>query len=131
MTCRQTLNVVELDLDKHNLVSVGEQNYFVLRTDDGKQMLVSDRCPHRGGPLHLGSWDWGRNGIVCPWHQTCVSIKALIRRAPAAVRIRQHITMVTDVGDDPISRKRCFAQTLLSTWFQLWAVLAPALMSAS
>lgn len=36
---------------------------------DQKETLLmhNDKCPHRGGPLHLG--ECGENGIrKCPWH---------------------------------------------------------------
>jgi nitrite reductase (NADH) small subunit len=125
------MNIIELDLDRYDLLSIGERNYFVLNTHDGKQTLVSDRCPHRGGPLHLGNWDWTGNGIVCPWHQTCVSVRALIRRAPAAVRERRRLTVVTEGGGDQVLRKRCFARTLLSTWMQLGIMLVSTLMGGA
>ena len=46
-------------------VDVGERRIAVFLHEGGIHAL-SETCPHRGGPLHLGRV---REGIVqCPWH---------------------------------------------------------------
>jgi nitrite reductase (NADH) small subunit len=109
------VNLVHFDLDNHNWLSIGDRDYFVLSTM-GKQTLLPDRCPHRGGPLHLGTWDSCRNGIICPWHQSFVSLRMLMREAPAAVRTRRQLTVVMDGDAERVLRKRCYTDTLGTEW---------------
>ncbi len=77
--------VVTLDLRAHNAVFVGHDRYFVLHTA-GRQELVLDRCPHRGGPLSLARLTPDGRRLTCPWHGTRVGVVALRRTAIAMVR---------------------------------------------
>ncbi len=91
--------VVEFDSHEHNYLVVDEEPYFVLET--GESFLVTrDRCPHRGGPLHLGAWNGRTKSLVCPWHGTCLMEPALNRRSVPAVRSGQNITAMFPVSDE-------------------------------
>jgi vanillate O-demethylase monooxygenase subunit len=42
------------------------ESVLLLRDDDGKVQAISNRCPHRFAPLHLGKRF--ANGVQCPYH---------------------------------------------------------------
>ena len=46
--------VVEFNSQQHNYLVVDEEPYFLLQTAENF-LVTQDRCPHRGGPLHLGN----------------------------------------------------------------------------
>ena len=92
--------VVEFDLEEHNYIVIEEEPYFVLQTSDIQHVVTRDRCPHRGGPLHLGKWNDRTKSLTCPWHGTCLTAMALRRRAVPSVRSRSTITAVFDVPPD-------------------------------
>ncbi len=71
--------------------------------------LNNDKCPHRGGPLHLGKRK--NNGFsICPWHGTAV-IKPREAKHVAAVRVVSKclLTLIirdtTTNGRGPIIKK--------------------------
>jgi nitrite reductase (NADH) small subunit len=74
---------VELDWPRHNSVRIGDEVYFCLERD-GQVYLIRSRCPHRGGPLHLGQIDGGR--LRCPWHGNTFRVDRLCDRAVPTVR---------------------------------------------
>ena len=39
---------------------------ILLAREDGRIFALSDRCSHRGGPLHQGAVEDGC--VTCPWH---------------------------------------------------------------
>ena len=91
--------VVEFNSLEHNYLTVDEEPYFVLET--GENFLVTkDRCPHRGGPLHLGTWNHRTKSLACPWHGTCLMEHALNRRSVPAVRTGANITAIFPVPDE-------------------------------
>ena len=58
-------SLAELEAASAVAVDVGDLRIAVFLHGGGIYAL-SETCPHRGGPLHLGRV---RNGIVqCPWH---------------------------------------------------------------
>ena len=104
--------VVEFDSEEHNYIVVEEEPYFVLRTSDIRHVVTRDRCPHRGGPLHLGEWSDRTKSLTCPWHGTCLTAMALRRRAVPSVRSCSTITAVFDVPPDtPVE---CFQRMVLA-----------------
>ena len=91
--------VVEFNFHEHNYLMVDEEPYFVLETGDNF-LVTKDRCPHRGGPLHLGEWNSRTKSLVCPWHGTCLMEPALNRRSVPAVRTGVNITAMFPVSDE-------------------------------
>lgn len=98
--------IVHLDRRVANAVEVGEELYMFL--DGGDPALVPARCPHRGGPLHFATLEDRAQGkvLVCPWHGTPVPLRALKRRAVAAVQSGDSVRAVIDApaGAEPIAR---------------------------
>jgi hypothetical protein len=88
--------VVTFDSNTYNFVVAGAKSYFLLRLADGSRLLLSSRCKHRGGPLHLGRWDEERHCLVCPWHQTRYTEAALRRSAVPLVSNNGVVTIVLD-----------------------------------
>ena len=54
----------------------------VLRRVDGDIVAMSDRCTHRGGPLHDGEVT-ADGCIVCPWHGSTFAPDGAVRAGPA------------------------------------------------
>jgi len=55
---------------------------LVLTRLDGRVVAYSDRCTHRGGPLHEGSIEDGC--VVCPWHGSAFSLRdGTVEQGPA------------------------------------------------
>ena len=48
---------------------------------DGSVYLLPAGCPHRGGPLRLGTIDTEGQAVLCPWHDNPVKIRWLRNRA--------------------------------------------------
>jgi hypothetical protein len=60
---------------------------FLLATPDGKPALIDGICPHRGGPLSLGSYDCRTQTLRCPWHGRRHPRAHLLARAWPTIRI--------------------------------------------
>lgn len=92
------MNVVEIDLTKHNFVVVGQHSqaprYFVWRTCDNRQMLIDDACPHRQGPLHLGVVQCPSGALTCPSHGITWTQRSLERRSLPTVLCGTILTAV-------------------------------------
>ena len=69
-----------IDLDQHNYLSIQDQSYFIFEIEPHLYVLLQAICPHRGGPLHLGTCVQknDRDFIRCPWHDNQFSIERLI-----------------------------------------------------
>jgi nitrite reductase (NADH) small subunit len=74
-----------------NFVETDEGRYFLRRDDHSAQLLPAD-CPHRGGPLWLGTLHEGR--VRCPWHENHVSLESLRRRGLPMIVNRGIVTAV-------------------------------------
>jgi nitrite reductase (NADH) small subunit len=72
--------VVKFDPIASNFLIHGDQRFFLMPSNN-QTFLVGDRCPHRGGPLHLGQVDCQNKTIICPWHQFAVSTHRLQKSA--------------------------------------------------
>lgn len=79
---------VEMDWSEHNTFVAGGQRYFGLEIA-GTVHLISARCPHRGGPLHLGRIVDGR--VRCPWHGTTFRLDRLCEIGLPSVQRGSHI----------------------------------------
>ncbi len=68
---------------------------IVLTRHGGGIVALSDRCPHRGAPLHEGTVCEG--AIVCPWHQSVFRLAdGGIARGPATTPAPRWETRVRD-----------------------------------
>jgi nitrite reductase (NADH) small subunit len=52
---------------------------------DGELSAVTNRCPHRGGPLGQGSLEG--ESVVCPWHAWTFNLKTGLAQHPVHERI--------------------------------------------
>lgn len=82
---------------RDNCVVLGDNSYVYARTEHGSFVLAT-RCPHRGGPLNLATFEEGRSRLVCPWHERATSVTKTIKAGVPAVR---HGDRVTAVLPDP------------------------------
>ncbi|MFK7866633.1 MAG: Rieske 2Fe-2S domain-containing protein [Alphaproteobacteria bacterium] len=71
---------------RKSLRVVGKSRYF-LYPDPQRPMVLNAKCPHRGGPLHLGTFDCANHSITCPWHRIKYKQKQLERSSMPAVRV--------------------------------------------
>jgi Rieske [2Fe-2S] domain len=78
-----TMVPVELDWPEHNAVIVGNDHYFTL-VRNGTVHVVASTCPHRGGPLHLGTVQGER--LRCPWHGNTMRVDRLCHRSIPVVQ---------------------------------------------
>lgn len=74
---------------------------YVIRTGSQGQLLCHRTvCPHRGGPLNLGSL-WRDEYVVCPWHGTRWRIpRCGSRSLPYVLAVRPGATVI--VGKDSV-----------------------------
>ena len=91
--------VVEFDPVQFNFIVAGEQRYFLFSLSDGRSFLLPDACPHRGGPLHLGKIDDCGKAITCPWHDTAIPTRHLVRKAIPMIRRRSTAVAVLPVAE--------------------------------
>jgi Rieske [2Fe-2S] domain len=96
------MKIATLDVRDHNMVFLRDDRYFVLE-HDGRLFLVSDRCPHRGGPLSLASRSADDKRLVCPWHGSRIACTWLRRQSVPIVRRGTEITAYLPEGDDGAS----------------------------
>ncbi len=87
---------VELEWPRHNGVRIGDEVYFCLERA-GVLYLIQSRCPHRGGPLHLGEVTDER--LRCPWHGNTFRVDRLCHRALPTVQ--QGDRLIAYVPADP------------------------------
>lgn len=74
------MSIIKFDPHLSNFLIHGDRRFFLISLDNST-FLVTDNCPHRGGPLHLGKFDCQKNTIICPWHDLVVSIHHLQKSA--------------------------------------------------
>ncbi|MEU7008326.1 Rieske 2Fe-2S domain-containing protein [Streptomyces sp. NPDC046332] len=87
----------EFDRTEHNALVAGDDVYFVMERDNDVHVL-SSRCPHRGGPLHLGDVEDGR--LRCPWHGGLFPVDRLCDRSHPAIRVGHTVTVYLPAGDE-------------------------------
>ncbi|WP_089657406.1 Rieske (2Fe-2S) protein [Franzmannia pantelleriensis] len=76
-----------------NFLIVGDDRYFLLTVANGVPIFVPDRCPHRGGPLHLGKFVEDGRKIKCPWHRYCWRKESIERKFLPVIVNRQCLTL--------------------------------------
>ncbi len=92
--------VVEFDSEQHNYLIVQEEPYFLLRISPHECLVTRAACPHRGGPLNLGKWDFRTHTLTCPWHGMCLTKMALESRSVPSVRSENMITVIFPLPED-------------------------------
>lgn len=77
---------------RDNTVRVGEELYFRIERENGASVIRS-RCPHRGGPLHLGTAreEGGVERLRCPWHGNQFSLSRLCARGVPTVQVGDEV----------------------------------------
>jgi nitrite reductase (NADH) small subunit len=97
------MRVVTFNPNTHNFIVSGQESYFIFQTDEGEKLLLSTRCSHKGGPLHLGYHKCAKQGLVCPWHDRVYSQKNLQNRALPLIFRADKVTIVIDkIADNGI-----------------------------
>ncbi len=84
--------VVKCDTRRWNFLLVGNTSYFFVDVGATQKLLVRGTCPHRGGPLHLADFDTTSQKLICPWHETGVSVRWLLAMAVPMVRVAHQVT---------------------------------------
>jgi len=96
-----------------NFIEIGEQRFLVLRAEGKGCRTISAKCPHRGGPLHLGKVEDGGYFLKCPWHKSRLSIPHLLRNGLPTISTRGRVSIVVpDAKVDEIPHA-CSRMTLL------------------
>ena len=110
------MRVVELDLENENFLVAGKHSgasrYFVWWNCDRRPLVLSDECPHRGGPLHLGEVNCPAGAITCPWHGMTWTEKALEQRSIPAVISGSRLTAILD--EDPEISVRTYKTRIIA-----------------
>ncbi|MEU4550465.1 MULTISPECIES: Rieske 2Fe-2S domain-containing protein [Micromonospora] len=83
------LTRVELQWPAQNMVVADAEQYFAIERA-GAVHLISSRCPHRGGPLHLGEVVDDR--VRCPWHGNSFRLDRMCDRGVPTVQRGGRIT---------------------------------------
>jgi nitrite reductase/ring-hydroxylating ferredoxin subunit len=85
-----------MDLREGAPIAVRADGVDVLVVQEGDRLLaLSDRCTHRGAPLHEGRIEAGC--IVCPWHDSAFRLEdGEIARGPAALPQPRYEARVRD-----------------------------------
>ncbi len=78
---------VSFDDADGELIICEDERYFVAKDFGGRRFVVSARCSHRGGPLHMAQRDSTRDCVRCPWHKLNTPYRALERRSVPSARI--------------------------------------------
>ena len=95
--------VIDFDRNRDTYLLVGDAPYFLLKTAPNRVLVCPDKCPHRGGPLHLGRRDCQTGALTCPWHEATYPLPALARLSVPAVTRGSTTTAVFDLpADTPV-----------------------------
>jgi Rieske [2Fe-2S] domain len=94
--------IVRFDARTSNFVFADDTTYFLLETADGRQALVTGKCPHRSGPLHLACPDSAHRKLICPWHEGAIAIHWLIATAVPIVSVDHWITALLPVPETAV-----------------------------
>jgi hypothetical protein len=101
--------VLTFDPSRVNFIEVeGGGGWFLTVLGDGAAHLLPTRCPHRGGPLHLGTIDPKGEAVLCPWHDNPVRVRWLQKNALPLIRRRGGLwtAVVPDSAGDPRAVRR-------------------------
>jgi nitrite reductase (NADH) small subunit len=76
-----------------NCVVIDDEPFVYARTRLGT-FVLSARCRHRGGPLHLARLERDEQRLVCPWHERRSSVARCLRAGIPSVRHGGRVTAV-------------------------------------
>ena len=89
--------IKQIEFDSKDFVYANGTRYFSFQRK-GKNYVVEDRCPHRGGPLSLGAVEGPK--IICPWHGQRVCLDHLAKIALPSVRVNNHISIYINAVEE-------------------------------
>jgi nitrite reductase (NADH) small subunit len=100
------MSVVKFRLVHGTLITQGSDKYM-LSTIKSNYFLLKAKCPHRGGPLHLGNLSSDKLSVICPWHDLEVSISQLQNSAvPMVCRDNLAIAILPQDASIPVEVKQ-------------------------
>ena len=82
---RRVARLEEIPVRGARVVRCGELAVALFRTSEDRVFALSDRCPHRGGPLSQGIVHG--NCVTCPLHDWVIHLDTGEARAPDEGRI--------------------------------------------
>ncbi|MFC4565265.1 Rieske 2Fe-2S domain-containing protein [Nocardiopsis mangrovi] len=82
-----------------NTVRVGDELYFRFERQ-GTVSVLRSRCPHRGGPLHLGSvqGEEPAERLHCPWHGSAFPVSRLCAKGVPTVQVHASVVAYPPVA---------------------------------
>ncbi|OGT37400.1 MAG: hypothetical protein A3F11_07225 [Gammaproteobacteria bacterium RIFCSPHIGHO2_12_FULL_37_14] len=113
------MKILHFDSKEYNFITIDKNKYFIFKGINGKNVIIPDHCPHRGGPLHLGKWDEKKEAIICPWHRIACKKQYLIHNGLPAVRVGTdwHVLIdQLDVQDVSLQKLHIALEENLNKW---------------
>jgi nitrite reductase (NADH) small subunit len=100
------MSVIKFRPVRGTLITQGSDRYM-LSTIKSSYFLLKAKCPHRGGPLHLGNLSCDKLSVICPWHDLEVSINKLQNSAvPMVCRGNAAIAILPQDASIPVEVKQ-------------------------
>ncbi|OCH38078.1 Rieske 2Fe-2S domain-containing protein [Aliivibrio fischeri] len=90
--------VLKFKPHKYNRLIANGTKYFIKELDSGFLWVVPSKCPHRGGPLHLGKQCKVTGASICPWHDNRVGLHCVKKQALSLVKSGDDISIVLPDG---------------------------------
>lgn len=89
----------------------GATRAFLLAPPNETPAIIAGRCPHRGGPLALGTFDCRDRRWRCPWHGQKHTLPLLRQRDFPAIR-RGDRWLVAIRSDSPLDQPICLTRRM-------------------
>ena len=89
--------LVSFNCNDANLITTNKGRYFLL-CENKRYYVVNAACPHRQGPLHLGTVSDDGKKILCPMHGLGTSKHSLCKKALPCVYRNGFLTVI--LGSD-------------------------------
>ncbi|MCH9744915.1 MAG: Rieske 2Fe-2S domain-containing protein [Gammaproteobacteria bacterium] len=88
---------IKFKIDNVNFIITDKAHYFLL-VHKGQYYFVNNRCPHRGGPLHLGRLSGDGKKILCPMHNFGANKESMCKKGLPCIHRNGH--MIVLIGKD-------------------------------